>query len=146
MRALTISQPWASIIATGDKFVENRTWATPYRGALLIHAGKGTQYLTKQELAKHPTGCILAVCRLLECVEVATLCNRIHRNHPYPNLTMSRMLEVSQHEYTEGPFAFVLSELQTFTDPIPCGGAQGLWIPSAEIMDAVKRQMKWEIK
>lgn len=41
MKALTISQPYASLIARGEKFVENRRWPTPYRGPLAIHAGKG---------------------------------------------------------------------------------------------------------
>ena len=41
MKALTIKQPWASLIIYGDKDVENRSWPTSYRGPLLIHAGKG---------------------------------------------------------------------------------------------------------
>lgn len=40
MNALSIWQPWASFIALGIKNVENRGWATRYRGPLLIHAGK----------------------------------------------------------------------------------------------------------
>lgn len=38
--ALTIWQPWAWLIVAGFKDVENRTWWTPYRGDLWIHAGK----------------------------------------------------------------------------------------------------------
>lgn len=40
MRALTIRQPWASLIAAGVKTLETRSWSTRYRGPLLIHAGK----------------------------------------------------------------------------------------------------------
>lgn len=40
MKALSIRQPWAWLIVHGHKPVENRTWATPYRGEVLIHAGK----------------------------------------------------------------------------------------------------------
>jgi hypothetical protein len=39
MKALTIRQPWASLIIAGIKDVENRTWSTDYRGELVIHAG-----------------------------------------------------------------------------------------------------------
>jgi hypothetical protein len=39
MRALTIRQPWASLIICGEKDVENRTRTTRYRGVLAIHAG-----------------------------------------------------------------------------------------------------------
>lgn len=38
MKALTIWQPWASLIACGAKQFETRSWATKYRGAIAIHA------------------------------------------------------------------------------------------------------------
>lgn len=38
MKAISIKQPWASLIAHGIKNIENRTWATKYRGKVLIHA------------------------------------------------------------------------------------------------------------
>ncbi|WP_289006101.1 ASCH domain-containing protein [uncultured Parabacteroides sp.] len=38
MKALSIKQPWASLIAHGIKDIENRTWRTNYRGCILIHA------------------------------------------------------------------------------------------------------------
>lgn len=38
MRALTLWQPWASLVATGHKRFETRSWGTHYRGTLLIHA------------------------------------------------------------------------------------------------------------
>ena len=40
MKALTIRQPWASLIAAGMKTIETRGWSTRYWGPLLIHAGK----------------------------------------------------------------------------------------------------------
>lgn len=39
MKALTIRQPWASLIALGVKTIETRSWATKHRGPVLIHAG-----------------------------------------------------------------------------------------------------------
>lgn len=39
-RAISIRQPWAWLILR-DKRIENRRWATKYRGPLLIHAAKG---------------------------------------------------------------------------------------------------------
>lgn len=38
MKALSIKQPWASLIAHGIKDIENRTWATKFRGTIYIHA------------------------------------------------------------------------------------------------------------
>jgi hypothetical protein len=40
MKALSIKQPWASLIAWGWKDVENRTRRTNFRGRFLIHASK----------------------------------------------------------------------------------------------------------
>ncbi len=41
MKALSIRQPWAWLVAHGHKDVENRTWSTGTRGTFLIHASKG---------------------------------------------------------------------------------------------------------
>lgn len=38
MKALSIRQPWAWLIANGYKDIENRSWRTNYRGPVLIHA------------------------------------------------------------------------------------------------------------
>lgn len=41
MKALSVRQPWAWLLAAGHKDIENRTRRTSYRGPLLIHAAKG---------------------------------------------------------------------------------------------------------
>ncbi len=38
--ALSIKQPWATLILHGVKTIEIRRWATAYRGRLLIHAAR----------------------------------------------------------------------------------------------------------
>lgn len=38
--ALSIKQPFAWLIASGYKYIENRNWYTRYRGSFFIHAGK----------------------------------------------------------------------------------------------------------
>lgn len=40
MKALSVRQPWAWLLANGYKPVENRTWNTKFRGLVLIHASK----------------------------------------------------------------------------------------------------------
>ena len=40
VKVLSIRQPWAWLILTGHKTIENRGWSTRYRGPLYIHAGK----------------------------------------------------------------------------------------------------------
>ena len=41
MKALSLTQPWASLVAIGAKRIETRSWYTPYRGSIFIHASKG---------------------------------------------------------------------------------------------------------
>lgn len=40
MKAISIKQPWAWLIANGYMTVENRKWYTGHRGDILIHASK----------------------------------------------------------------------------------------------------------
>jgi hypothetical protein len=48
MKCISIRQPWASLIASGQKTVELRTWTTKYRGPLIVCASaaptKDTHY------------------------------------------------------------------------------------------------------
>lgn len=55
MKALSIKQPWVSLIALGIKDIENRTWKTNFRGRIYIHAsgksaGDFLQLLTNRQL------------------------------------------------------------------------------------------------
>ncbi|WP_445453111.1 ASCH domain-containing protein [Flavobacterium sp. 25HG05S-40] len=38
MKAVSIKQPWASLIVQGIKGIENRTWPTKFRGTVYVHA------------------------------------------------------------------------------------------------------------
>ncbi len=40
-KALSIRQPWAWAIINAGKDIENRNWATKFRGPVCIHAAKG---------------------------------------------------------------------------------------------------------
>lgn len=40
MKGLTLTQPWASLVAHGIKHIETRGKGTPYRGPIAIHAAK----------------------------------------------------------------------------------------------------------
>lgn len=44
MRVLSIRQPWAWLIVSGYKDIENRTWYTPYRGEIAVHASGSFDY------------------------------------------------------------------------------------------------------
>jgi ASCH domain-containing protein len=77
MKALTIHQPWAWAILNCGKTVENRSWATSYRGPLLIHAGRK---IVPAEHYRHlfeapadlPLGAVIEVVELVDCIRNAS--------------------------------------------------------------------------
>lgn len=40
MKAISLKQPWANMVASGQKTIETRKWATSYRGPLVICSSK----------------------------------------------------------------------------------------------------------
>lgn len=53
MKAISVRQPWAWAIIHAGKDIENRDWASRYRGPLLIHAAKGMTVGEYQAAAFH---------------------------------------------------------------------------------------------
>lgn len=138
MKALTISQPFATLIASGQKWVENRSWETHYRGQLLIHAGKGTQYLTASQLKAYPNGCIIAVANLARCLNLGWL-RQQPRERELTGLQIS-VGEILNHQHTEGPWCWVLRDIRSI-ESVRCSGAQGLWEPADNILQQIKAQL-----
>lgn len=54
MKALTLWQPWATLVAIGAKRIETRSWKTSYRGRLAIHAAKKFRFEDKGMLIWEP--------------------------------------------------------------------------------------------
>ncbi|MHC4647013.1 MAG: ASCH domain-containing protein, partial [Planctomycetota bacterium] len=104
---------------------ENRRWPTSYRGPLAIHAGKGTQYLTRRELADYPSGAIVAVADLVACLPLRTVRER-GRSGVLDRLDIS-VADFLAHEHTEGPWCWILNDAAQLATPLPCRGSQGLW-------------------
>ncbi len=79
--ALSVRQPWAWLIVSGLKDVENRPRRTHYRGPLLIHAGLSLDSYTEENVAwlnnkfgvripvKLDTGGIVGIVDVVDCVE-----------------------------------------------------------------------------
>lgn len=59
MKALSVRQPWANLIAAGAKTIETRRWATNYRGPILIISSKTP--------AIEPAGKAVAMVELRDC-------------------------------------------------------------------------------
>lgn len=66
MRALSVMQPWASLITTGRKTVELRSRPTSHRGELLICAGVKVDP-RGEAFEAGPTGVAVATVRVVGC-------------------------------------------------------------------------------
>jgi hypothetical protein len=127
VKALTIQQPYASLIADGAKFVENRTWSTSYRGLIGIHASKSSSYISRAELKGYPTGCVVAIARLVACISLDDL-KRDFRTAPGRMIATGLTVgDIFRHRYTEGPYCWILTEVHRLPEPVPTPGALGLW-------------------
>lgn len=126
MKALTLTQPWATLVALGVKTIETRSWPTNYRGALAIHAAKGMDGLARSMAqstrflprpTRLPLGAIVAKCQL---VDVVPTCGRE---------TCGGISEADEAlgNYAPGRFAWVLSGVVALEEPVPARGALGLW-------------------
>ena len=59
LKALSVKQPWANMIASGEKRIETRTWKTRHRGNLLIVSSKSPRI--------EPAGYAVARVTLVDC-------------------------------------------------------------------------------
>lgn len=125
MKAVTICQPYAERIRLGLKPIENRTWPTSYRGPLLIHAGRSRDWMDDGDDRRYPEmafGAVVALSELVDCVRVEHLPDHLR-----------------DHEDANGPWCWLLAGVQS-VGPIPCRGAQGLWVPDEAVLERIALQ------
>lgn len=137
MKAVTLWQPWSSLVAWGEKQYETRSWKTDYRGPLAIHAGKSDDTIQLIEVnsfyraafdragvsqdLKLPAGCVLCVVDLVDVQQV----REVDRG-----VLFGKMLDEKEEnfgDYSHGRFAWKLENLRVLAKPIPACGYQGLW-------------------
>lgn len=126
MKALSLYQPWAWLVAMGVKQYETRGWVTSYRGPLAIHASKRWTreeqayarqfaHLCPELLKPLPLGAVLCVVELQACYHVEKM-----RDYLSPQ-------EREFGNYADGRAAWKLRVVEVFNPPIPARGQQGLW-------------------
>ncbi|MCE5334237.1 MAG: ASCH domain-containing protein [Desulfobacteraceae bacterium] len=127
MKAISLWQPWASLMALGHKTIETRSWPTNYRGPLAIHAAKRVFIPddpefqdTLKELGINPfglpVGAIVGVCELGKCTKIGV-----------QYISYLPRLEELFGDYTPGRFAWEILNMIKLETPIPCRGRQGLF-------------------
>lgn len=140
MKALSLTQPWATAIALGIKQWETRSWPTSYRGEICIHAAKGFPQWAKEFAADLederkvkffdlPRQSIVAICELTECRQTETLVAEIST------------LEQQFGDYTRGRFAFRLINVRVLSDPVKVRGALGIWTVPDDVEALVRSRI-----
>lgn len=124
MKVITIKQPFASLIATGLKEYEFRTWKTKYRGEILIHASKAVDKKAMEKFKDYnldyPTGCIIAKATLTDCIKITDTERNILKNKN--SLVYSNI--VNNTEWNG--YGFKLENVEKI-NPIEVNGKLGLW-------------------
>lgn len=143
MRAISIHQPYATLIAIGQKLHETRHWPTTYQGPIAIHATKNLASIkliirmlyempndqlalalkdafgtanargTIEKLQSLPTGVIVCTARITGCWHAESL---------KPSFK-DRMFG----EWGYGCFAWRMEDVKPLPRPIPATGKQGFW-------------------
>lgn len=144
MKALSLWQPWASLMARGVKRHDTRTWPTDHRGLVAIHASRvldlagapnalcGSAIDRFWWSIKHPASAIVAIGRLSACLPAHTV-------EPF----LTRADRVAS-DFGPGRFAWAFDEIHALYEPIPAVGRQGLfnWIPPADLAERLAPRLQ----
>lgn len=142
MKALTIWQPWASLIACGAKTIETRSWSTSYRGPLAIHAAKRvvspkdwpdgaraalTERAGTSAVGLVDRGVVVATCVLVDVVEIEP--DQLAWGVIADGRAQTWNVDPERDfgDFTPGRFAWLLAEVERIHRPPAAVGRQGLW-------------------
>lgn len=137
MKGLTLTQPWATLVALGHKRVETRSWSTRYRGPIAIHAAKGFPGYAREFASleraigrlpqRIPRGAIVAVAELVD----------VRRTEEAAQMVEG--LERHLGDFSPGRFAWLLSNVRALSEPVGYRGALGLWTVPPDVLAEVAR-------
>lgn len=122
MKALTIKQPWASLIVNNYKNYEFRSWKTNYRGKILIHAGLNVErdYIKRFSCynIEYITGAIIGEAELIGCILVT--------EEFQSSLEAENILVYGNHGHIAN-YAWKLTNIKKYEKPIVTKGKLELW-------------------
>ena len=162
VKALTLHQPWASLVALPVKRIETRSWSTKYRGRLYIHAARSAP-ATFLFLPTVVPALVVPITDHAdigdpECIvahDDGTLdhCIPTHAPPPGPsNIVHLDAPEISDGvhlirditdqrpygDFTPGRFAWLLEDVRPVDPPVPCRGRQGLWTVPDDVLAQIE--------
>lgn len=109
--AISIRQPWASLIVHNFKPGENRNWSTNVRGPILIHAAKG---MTKREY-KEAMDFALRIDPGISLFEYLFEPDNLPRGGIIGSANLFDCVRASSSPWFQGPFFFCLCDNKAFS-------------------------------
>lgn len=158
---ISLTQPWASLVALGIKHFETRSWSTSYRGPLAIHAarqipadvrglcrmgGELYAYVEKPlRLALWGEGIISPLPDPVKDLPLGAFVAVVDLVDVVPTESFRNggltTLELFLGDYSPGRFAWKLERVRRLDPPIPYRGQQGLW-PIKDARDPVRSRLE----
>ena len=139
MMALSIRQPWASLILKAGKDIENRCWPTKFRGRMLIHAAKGMTRAEHEDAIDFAVSAIQARpksgAKLTTLRELGFSFDDLQRGGIVGSVEVVDCVSKSDSPWFMGEFGFVLRDPQPlpFT---PWKGRLGFFdVPQAALLE-----------
>ncbi|MDA4129165.1 MAG: ASCH domain-containing protein [Thaumarchaeota archaeon] len=121
MKALTLIQPWATLIIDGRKKIETRSWKTKLTGIFAVHAGKKVDTYAAERFGydptQLPTSSILGTAELYDCFQ-------------FTENTWEEMRDTEEVKYGDfdvGRYGFRLQNVIEFEEPISAKSSLGFW-------------------
>lgn len=167
MKALSLWQPWASLVAHGIKTIETRPRAMHYRGPLAIHAAKrwdmelfcalayGAVNKAAQQINQHlrgvrdawnmdrvPEEFDLPLGAIIGTADVID-CKRAGELTIYEigRKKGCQFSELDLGDFTIGRYGIILANARPLASPIVCPGRQGLWNVPEGIEMAIRNRV-----
>lgn len=123
-KALSIKEPYATLISEGLKRIETRSWKTNYRGEIYIHASstrvpKEWKALLCYSIAKRiglHFGQIVCKAKLVDCIEMTE-----------EYIAQMDDIEKQMGFWSVGKYAWVLDDVEILDMPEKVKGHLGIW-------------------
>jgi len=127
--ALSLWQPWAWLVVSGHKLIENRPWHTNIRGTILIHASNHFDVQAYLHMTDFPENYVPeAIKAMNEHIESI----RLSQGAIVGQVDIIDCVTESKSPWFTGPWGFVLANPKEYPDPTRCKGHQRFFYPHWE--------------
>lgn len=139
MKAISLWQPWATLMADAEKRWETRSRQIRYRGWIAICAAQTREHMIiyrrvfpfRERLKANgydenkdlPLGCVVAIGRVTDCITTSDWM-RLHCKTP--NKPKDDR-EYCFGNYEPGRFAWKIEDIRKLKEPLPIRGRQFIW-------------------